>query len=774
MGKCYSCFRAQFTPHAQGGKSQGLPLTPSKPEVPGLPRPPSVDSDISPDKASEDAVLIVQSIDFQIDENVSSHFTGDYDIVQSENNALVLRRGFPFKLGVTFNRAFDKEKDVVCLVFTAKDASTPSYSQGTMIFCPVVPCDNSVLPSDGWQCKLLSGAEESSIVVEVTTTPNCIVGEWILEIDTKVKKEREEQAKSLRYTSKKPIFILFNPWCKQDTVYMSDSEHRKEYVLNESGLIWRGTNNRHRPCVWNYGQFEENVLQCSCYLLGHIAKLSIVARADPVKVVRHISAVVNSPDDNGVLVGNWSGDYGGGQAPTQWSGSVAILQQYYKTKKPVKYGQCWVFSGVVTTVCRALGIPARSVTNFASAHDTHNSLTIDYFYDEDGEPIENLNIDSVWNFHVWNEVWMERPDLEPGGYSGWQAIDATPQEESDGQYRCGPCSVAAIKRGEIQKAYDAPFLFAEVNADKVYWRFHGKNQPLKLIKRQTETIGQYISTKAIGSYDREDITNEYKYSEQSAEEREVMLRALRQCGNVFSRYYLNDEFEDVQFDLQLLDDIVIGSPFSVKLMIKNKGLEKKTYTVKGVLAVHTTFYTGQLKNAVKKDKFEIKIADETEKEVTMKVSYDEYEKQIVDQAAFNMIAMAQVEETGFDYFAQDDFRVRKPDVKIEVEGDPVQGQEVNVIAKLKNPLSKPLKKGYFTIEGPGLCQPLKLRLKGDVAPDSTAEVTCKISPKTSGEKNIAAKFWSRELDDVDGYLVIHVKPKPEDDIVKPADNDLTN
>lgn len=58
---------------------------------------------------------------------------------------------------------------------------------------------------------------------------------------------------------------------------------------------------------------------------------------------------VNSPDDHGVLVGNWSGDYGGGQAPTFWSGSVAILQQYYKAKKPVKYGQCWVFSGVVTT-----------------------------------------------------------------------------------------------------------------------------------------------------------------------------------------------------------------------------------------------------------------------------------------------------------------------------------------------------------------------------------------------------------------------------------------
>ena len=50
-----------------------------------------------------------------------------------------------------------------------------------------------------------------------------------------------------------------------------------------------------------------------------------------------------------MLVGNWSGDYEGGASPSSWAGSVKILQQFYETKQPVLFGQCWVFSGILTT-----------------------------------------------------------------------------------------------------------------------------------------------------------------------------------------------------------------------------------------------------------------------------------------------------------------------------------------------------------------------------------------------------------------------------------------
>lgn len=151
--------------------------------------------------------------------------------------------------------------------------------------------------------------------------------------------------------------------------------------------------------------------------------------------------------------------------------------------------------------------------------------------------MEELNSDSIWNYHVWNEVWMERPDLgiNRTSYSGWQAIDATPQEMSDGVYRCGPASVRAVKLGEIQRPYDTNFLYSEVNADKLFWRYAGPFQPLKLLRKDIYGIGHLISTKAVGKWEREDVTSNYKFAEKTRDERDTMLKALRQANSAFSR-----------------------------------------------------------------------------------------------------------------------------------------------------------------------------------------------------------------------------------------------
>lgn len=316
-----------------------------------------------------------------------------------------------------------------------------------------------------------------------------------------------------------------------------------------------------KPSAWQLGQFERNVLECSILLLSTVGKVLPAFRGDPVRIARALSAIVNSPDDDGVVEGNWSENFSGGTAPTKWIGSVEILQEYYKRRRPVKFGQCWVFAGTLTAsmfdlfftvllnmgyltlelvslfpVARALGIPSRIITTYSCAHDTQASLTVDYFVDENGKVLEEMNSDSIWNYHVWNEVWMERADLSGvGNYNGWQVVDSTPQEMSDGVYRCGPAPVRAVKLGEILRPYDSHFVYAEVNADKLFWLYTGPSQPLKLLRKDTLAIGQLISTKAVGAWEREDITSTYKFAEKSHDERDTMLKALKQADSSFSR-----------------------------------------------------------------------------------------------------------------------------------------------------------------------------------------------------------------------------------------------
>ena len=51
---------------------------------------------------------------------------------------------------------------------------------------------------------------------------------------------------------------------------------------------------------------------------------------------------------------------------------------------------------LLPTVLRAIGIPARPITNFESAHDSDSNRAIDYFYDKDDNFVEEKSGDSIW------------------------------------------------------------------------------------------------------------------------------------------------------------------------------------------------------------------------------------------------------------------------------------------------------------------------------------------------------------------------------------------
>ena len=116
---------------------------------------------------------------------------------------------------------------------------------------------------------------------------------------------------------------------------------------------------------------------------------------------------------------------------------------------------------------------------------------------------------------------MSRPDLQ-GSYGGWQALDATPQELSPhtATMVVGPAPLAAIKDGQ-NKPYDSEFVISEVNADIKYYQ-ETPDRTFKLVGSETVAVGDDISTKAVGSNSRADVTDAYKYREGSAAERAAL------------------------------------------------------------------------------------------------------------------------------------------------------------------------------------------------------------------------------------------------------------
>ncbi|CAH2294404.1 -glutamine gamma-glutamyltransferase K [Pelobates cultripes] len=597
----------------------------------------------------------------------------------------------------------------------------------------------------GWGCQV-SDVSGQKVMLWVNTSAQAPVGKYQLSVRT--------QCPGGSYAhptdSSLKVYLLFNPWCRMDAVFMDNEAWLQEYVLNENGRIYYGTEYQIGERSWSYGQFDKGVLDAVMYILDR-GGLSPTSRGDPISVTRVISAMVNSMDDNGVIAGSWADDYPDGVNPVAWVGSVDILLRFHQTGSSVKYGQCWVFAGVTTTVLRCLGIPGRTITNFASAHDTDGNLTFDVYFDENMKPLEDKNSDSVWNYHCWNDCWMTRPDLPPG-YSGWQAIDATPQETSSGTYCCGPCPLLAIKNGLVNIKYDTPFLFSEVNSDKVFYQRMANGQ-FKKVHVEERAVGHCISTKAVGSYAREDITYLYKYPEGSAEERNS-VRTAAQYGNKPMAVAEPLQTEDIVMTVESQDGVLTGSDINVRVLLNNRSSSRRSLSL--TMSVAVMYYNGVCKESFKNDTRNVSINPGETKSVGMLVSYNEYRTHLLDQAAMMLTVSGIVQETGQKLAKQHTFRIRTPDLDIKVHGEAVVGQQITATIVFQNPLEIVLHNAVFHVEGPGLQRPKTVPV-GDIGPRKTVSIQENFTPQRPGPRQFIASLESNELSQVHGSTEVVVR-----------------
>lgn len=695
--------------------------------------------------------ITVTGVNFFCQDNGKKHHTYEYELVKAEAPTPVLRRGKSFLMGIDLDRNFDVEKDIIRLSFGFGER--PTVILGTKSVTPVKP-KQTHFPKDPhiWGA-LLKENNGNSVVLNVRIPPHVQIGIWNCSIITTIAGE-----KGIRkdYNVENDVYIIFNPWCKEDGVYMENEEERHEYVLNETGKIWTGTFKKPTGKHWIFGQFDEISLPAAVFLLEK-SGLATAQRGNPIMIARAISAIINAVDDDGLLEGRWDGDYSDGTSPFAWTGTGAILEQYLATNgTPVKYGQCWVYSAATVTVCRALGMPCRSTTNYVSAHDTNASLTIDKYFDIFGEKIEDgpegAGNDSCWNFHVWNDVWMARPDLPPG-YGGWQVIDATPQEVSGTIMRCGPASVVAVKKGEIGFLYDTPFVFSEVNADVVHFQENEESDwGFSRTSINQYHVGRMILTKRLGPTDDHgdsdylDITNLFKNKEGTEAERISVYNAVSVVPRAKHIYDIpGNENQDVEFDLVDIETVPYGHKFNMQVRLENKS--DAVRTIKIVMTATSVYYMGTTANDIKKTRGTLKLEPGQKETVRLEVFPKDYVNKLVDHFFVKIYAVANVEETKQVWSEEDDFTLTLPDIKITAPATAKAGDKVDIKFSFRNPLEIPLTQCSYTVEGPGVSKP-KSEDHADVKPKETIVMSASFVAKKPGRKKIVVNFTSKEIHNV--------------------------
>uniref|UniRef100_A0A667Y5W3 protein-glutamine gamma-glutamyltransferase n=1 Tax=Myripristis murdjan TaxID=586833 RepID=A0A667Y5W3_9TELE len=644
-------------------------------------------------------------VNFEVHENHVSHET-----LGLSSQHLVVRRGKPFKLTLLFrSRLWNPHTENLVLEVCLGGLSER------------IPVQVFAERSDplNWSAQIYSGNIHHQSATVYLCSP---VLSSVAMYDLLVHIQTTWDTRSYAVGS---FVLLCNPWLKDDPVYMPLEVQLQEYVKSDFGLVYTGTHVNISKRPWSFGQYEPGVLE-ACLKLLQVSPQHLkdkhrdyVRRADPIYLSRVICAMVNCNDDLGLLEGRWDGSYRGGVSPTEWSSSADILHRWASSNcSPVRYGQCWVFASVLCTVMRVLGIPSRVVTVFNAAHDTNGNLKIEEIYSTRGQKCEKLGLskDSIWNFHVWVECWMRRPDLGPE-FDGWQVVDPTPQEKSAGVYCCGPCPVVAIQRGCLNVPYDTSFIYASVDADVV--RMIVRDGLVVDRTVDTQWVGQLIYTKSIESDRPENLTRAYK-SHQSKR---------RLLHFVFATIHFVSHTLEVSLQIERVPSV--GESICVCVTVKNRASRHR------VLVEHVS---AQLKQYCCSPlflcPFHVSPAVLT---LHHAISASEYECVLAGEDIVNIGVVMKDVRTKERVLSTAEFNITAPQITIEVlGGDSIQmRKESTVQVSFTNTFSKVLSGAVLTVEGSGLLQGKQLVL---LQPGQTIQKTVSIMATSPGTKLLMASL----------------------------------
>uniref|UniRef100_A0A915KCP2 Arrestin C-terminal-like domain-containing protein n=1 Tax=Romanomermis culicivorax TaxID=13658 RepID=A0A915KCP2_ROMCU len=352
---------------------------------------------------------------------------------------------------------------------------------------------------------------------------------------------------------------------------------------------------------------------------------------------------------------------------------------------------------------------------------------------------------------------MKRPDL-PKGYSGWQALDATPQEKSSGKntlqyitrlgktifpgfYCTGPASVRAIKEGSTGFGYDTQCFFTEVNAVQTCFL-------------STDDCEEFIDVECMRQVSSSNESVVY-FFHQFVKSR-LMSRDIMKKVSPTTIFFEKSPSElEISIDLTSQPKIA-GQNFSLNIILKN--LSDKMSSVKFWVRIESVLYHCSAPYKIKAIKMHRSLHPGEDAVIPVAVSLSEYLGRTLHQSIFSVILFAEIQESCSMLYTSDYFQLQMPKLAVE-EHETANSKYTTTMkskmltAKLVNPLPVTLTRCKFLIEGPGVVNATEIHCK-DAPPHGMIQCEISVVPRESHNQNkiVIFHFTCDQLNDIGGYI----------------------
>ncbi|XP_031659476.1 protein-glutamine gamma-glutamyltransferase 2-like [Oncorhynchus kisutch] len=265
-------------------------------------------------------------------------------------------------------------------------------------------------------------------------------------------------------------------------------------------------------------------------------------------------------------------------------------------------------------------------------------------------------------------------------------------------------------------------------------------------------VGHFISTKAVGSDERHDITHLYKHPEGSLQEREVFERAkhhheLQQKG----------EEPGLKVKIKVSLDMDIGADFDVFAVVTNNTEADKTCRV--MFYARIVSYDGKPgANCGFIEDLTMEVPTGKEKRLPLRLEYVDYGDTITSDRLIQLVLIV-IESSPREFHkAKRTIVLENPDIAIKLLGEPRVNQKVSAQISLQNPLPEPLQNCFFSVMGASLTDgKLLIQNVGTVGPKQEAKYTVEFTPTSTGSRTLTVDFDSDKLSNIKGYLNIEIK-----------------